>query len=69
MACVLTKGRKVPCKSGVGGLKSVYFADFGGFGAPHGPPISPFFSKNEDPERKPKKVGFFNARWRVGRTP
>ena len=33
MACVLTKGRKVPCKSGVGGLKSVYFADFGGLGA------------------------------------
>ena len=33
MACVLTKGRNVPCKSGVGGLKSVYFTDFGDLGA------------------------------------
>ena len=33
MACTLTKGRKVPCKSGVGGLKSVYFTDFGTLGA------------------------------------
>ena len=33
MACLLTKGRKVPCKSGVGGLKSVYFTDFGTLGA------------------------------------
>jgi len=32
MACVLTKGRNVPCKSGVGGLKSVYFTDFGDLG-------------------------------------
>ena len=33
MACVLTKGRNVACKSGVGGLKSVYFTDFGDLGA------------------------------------
>ena len=32
MACLLTKGRTVPCKSAVGGLKSVYFTDFGGLG-------------------------------------
>jgi len=28
MACSLTTGRKVPCKSSVGGLKAVYFADY-----------------------------------------
>ena len=33
MACLLTAGRKVPCKSAVGGIKSVYFADFGTLGA------------------------------------
>ena len=33
MACTLTTGRKVPCKSAVGGLKTVYFADFGTLGA------------------------------------
>jgi len=33
MACLLTKGRALPCKSGVGGLKSVYFADYGTLGA------------------------------------
>lgn len=33
MACVLTTGRKVPCKSAVGGIKSVYFADFGTLGS------------------------------------
>jgi len=27
MACLLTSGRKVPCKSAVGGLKAVYFHD------------------------------------------
>jgi len=27
MACLLTTGRKVPCKSAVGGLKAVYFHD------------------------------------------
>ncbi len=29
MACTLTTGRKIPCKSAFGGIKSVYFADFG----------------------------------------
>jgi|TARA_R110000744_G_scaffold312727_1_gene420083 hypothetical protein len=29
MACALTIGRKVPCKSAFGGIKSVYLADFG----------------------------------------
>ena len=29
MACDLTKGRKEPCKDVVGGIKAVYFADFG----------------------------------------
>jgi hypothetical protein len=29
MACVLTTGRKVPCKSAFGGIKTVLFADFG----------------------------------------
>jgi hypothetical protein len=33
MACLLTKGRALPCKTGVGGLKSVYFADYGTLGA------------------------------------
>jgi len=33
MACILTKGRGLPCKSGVGGLKAVYFVDYGGLGA------------------------------------
>lgn len=32
MACLLTKGRALPCKSGVGGLKSVYFVDYGTLG-------------------------------------
>ena len=32
MACVLTTGRKVPCKSAVGGIKTIYFADFGTLG-------------------------------------
>ena len=30
MACALTTGRKVPCKSAFGGIKTVYMADFGG---------------------------------------
>ena len=30
MACLLTTGRKIPCKSAFGGIKRVYFADFGG---------------------------------------
>ena len=33
MACTLTKGRELPCKSGVGGFKSITFADFGTLGA------------------------------------
>lgn len=33
MACTLTTGRKLPCKSAVGGLKTVYFADHGTLGA------------------------------------
>tara|TARA_R110002050_G_scaffold9415_2_gene32763 strand:- start:954 stop:1502 length:549 start_codon:yes stop_codon:yes gene_type:complete len=32
MACDLTKGRKEPCKDVVGGLRAVYFTDFGDFG-------------------------------------
>ena len=28
MACLLTTGRKVPCKSAFGGIKTVYMADF-----------------------------------------
>ena len=32
MACALTTGRKVPCKSAVGGLKTIYFADYGTLG-------------------------------------
>ena len=29
MACLLTTGRKIPCKSAFGGIKRVYFADYG----------------------------------------
>ena len=29
MACILTTGRKVPCKSAFGGIKTVLFADYG----------------------------------------
>jgi len=32
MACTLTTGRKLPCKSAFGGIKRVYFADFGAIG-------------------------------------
>ena len=32
MACDLTKGRKEPCKDVVGGLRAVYFTDFGDLG-------------------------------------
>lgn len=32
MACTLTTGRKVPCKSAVGGLKTAYFAKHGTLG-------------------------------------
>jgi hypothetical protein len=31
MACDLSLGRKEPCKDVVGGIKAVYFADFGDF--------------------------------------
>ena len=33
MACSLTTGRKVPCKSAVGGIKTIYFADYGTLGS------------------------------------
>ena len=33
MACTLTTGRSVPCKSAFGGIKRVFFADFGGITA------------------------------------
>jgi len=33
MACTLTTGRKLPCKSAFGGIKKVLFADFGGITA------------------------------------
>jgi len=32
MSCTLTTGRSVPCKDSVGGIKAVYFADFGTLG-------------------------------------
>jgi hypothetical protein len=32
MACGLNLGRKEPCKDVVGGIKNVYFVDFGGLG-------------------------------------
>ena len=32
MACTLTTGRKLPCKTGFGGVKKIYFADFGTLG-------------------------------------
>ena len=32
MACDLTLGRKEPCKDSVGGIKNVYFVDFGKLG-------------------------------------
>ena len=33
MACALSLGRKEPCKDVVGGIRAVYFADFGDLGA------------------------------------
>ena len=30
MACLLTTGRSIPCKSAFGGIKTIWFADFGG---------------------------------------
>lgn len=32
MSCDLTKGRKEPCKDSVGGIRAVYFTDFGELG-------------------------------------
>jgi hypothetical protein len=32
MACLLTSGRKVPCKSAVGGIKNILFTDYGTLG-------------------------------------
>ena len=32
MACLLTSGRALQCKNSVGGLKAVYFADYGTLG-------------------------------------
>jgi len=32
MACALTKGRNLPCKTGFGGVKKIYFADYGTLG-------------------------------------
>jgi hypothetical protein len=32
MACDLTSGRAVPCKDVVGGIRAVYFVDFGDLG-------------------------------------
>jgi hypothetical protein len=32
MACDLTQGRNIPCKDVVGGIKEVYFVDFGDLG-------------------------------------
>lgn len=34
MSCLLTNGRKLPCKKSVGGLKTIYFADYGTLGTP-----------------------------------
>ena len=33
MPCIVTTGRKIPCKSAFGGIKTIYFADFGGLTA------------------------------------
>ena len=32
MACLITSGRKIPCKSAVGGIKNIFFADYGTLG-------------------------------------
>ena len=34
MGCLITSGRKVPCKAAVGGIKSIRFADYGTLGDP-----------------------------------
>ena len=33
MACSLTSGRKLPCKSAVGGIKNILFTDYGTLGS------------------------------------
>ena len=33
MACLATKGRALPCKSYIGGIRAIYFANFGDLGA------------------------------------
>jgi len=33
MACDLTKGRALPCRESVGGIRAVYFVDFGDLGS------------------------------------
>ena len=35
MACLLSSGRKIPCKSAVGGIKNIFFADYGTLGTPN----------------------------------
>ena len=32
MPCLISSGRKIPCKSAVGGIKNIFFADFGTLG-------------------------------------
>ena len=34
MSCLITSGRKIPCKSAVGGIKNIFFADYGTLGTP-----------------------------------
>ena len=36
MACLLTAGRALGCKTSVGGLKAIYFADYGSLGTVSG---------------------------------
>lgn len=33
MSCTISDGRREPCKDSVGGIKNVYFTDFGNFGS------------------------------------
>ena len=33
MPCTVTTGRSIPCKTAFGGIKTIYFADFGGLTA------------------------------------
>ena len=35
MACLISSGRKIPCKSAVGGIKNIFFADYGTLGTPN----------------------------------